>query len=387
MPRRRRRNPAGMGSVYRITDARNGHVAYRAALTTILDDGTHGRVYFRGQTEREALAAMHAYRERGPEPVTATTSLGEYLDEWLRGVTPTIEGATARSYRQRLAPVTRLLGPLPLGELTPGHCQQLTTDLLATYAPGTVKAIRSVLHMALEQARRWRLIPFNPLDDTRAPRQPSREVHTLSVSQAQQFLDAATDDPLLPMWALMVSTGMRLGEVIGLRWSAVDLEQRRVTVATQVQRNPETRAFEERVTKGKRTRVLPLSSRAHAELSRLAFAEVGPKDYVFPGPRGGPWHSTTLRARFVKALTRAGLPAIHPHDLRHTAATLLLAEGVHPKLVQALLGHRTIAMTMDVYTHVDQGMMGAVAAAMDRLLPPGTADDATALPHGADAAD
>jgi integrase len=196
----------------------------------------------------------------------------------------------------------------------------------------------------------------------------------------RRLLEAAHGDRLEALYVLAVTTGMRRGELLGLKWTDVDLENGRLSIRRALTRTDDGKyiALTEPKTKGSR-RIVKLTRRAVEVLRRhldrqLAEIEAagdlyGDQGLVFTTQAGTPINPSNLRQRsFAPLLKKAGLPHIRFHDLRHTCATLLLSKGVHPKFVQELLGHATIAITLDTYSHVMPGMGDQTARAMESTL-------------------
>lgn len=201
---------------------------------------------------------------------------------------------------------------------------------------------------------------------------------TLSAEQVKQLLSANQDDRLHALWVVMASTGLRRGEALALRWDDLEPATSRLSIHQALRRHPgEGLLFEQPKTRLSR-RTIQLSATAMAALAdhRLRQLEerlaAGPawqeNGLIFTSSEGTPMDPRNAYAAFQKALQRAGLPRMRLHDLRHTAATLMLGRGVHPKLVQDMLGHSTISLTMDTYSHVTPPMQGEVARQMDEIL-------------------
>jgi len=191
-------------------------------------------------------------------------------------------------------------------------------------------------------------------------------MQALSKAQLEVLFETSRETRWYPLWVLLGTTGLRIGEALGLKWSDVDLVAGRVQVRRALQRQ--------------RGRGLvfvepkSVTSRRCVELPQLAIRvleQQGPwakGELVFPNREGEPTESSTVSDALEVALDRAGLPRIRVHDLRHTTATVLLEAGVHPKLVQHLLGHSTVALTLNTYSHVIPGLSGEAARTMDHLL-------------------
>lgn len=250
-------------------------------------------------------------------------------------------------------------------------------DLLPPLSPRTVKHLLVTLRTALEVATKDGLVPRNVAALVDPPRSIKPEVQSFTPEQARLFLDAIQGDRLGGLLTLAASVGMRQGEILGLKWEDVDLERATISV----------RAALQRVNK-KLVRVEPKSASAHRVISLpavtvLALAahrlrqeqernwagedwrEMG---YVFTSRIGTPLDARGLIRRFHAILKSAGLPRLRFHDLRHSTATLLLAQGVSPRYITDLLGHSQVSFTMQTYAHVLAPVRKEVAAKMDEIL-------------------
>lgn len=241
-----------------------------------------------------------------------------------------------------------------------------------------MRHLHVVLHRALDQALRWGLVPRNVSEAVDLPKLQKKEIRPLSGDEARRLLGAARGDRSEALYVLAVHCGLRQGELLGLPWEDVDLG----TGTLQVRRTLTTTKGGPRFTApktAKSRRRIKLTTgavdalrchhdRQFEESTRLAGLW---QDYglEFATTTGTPINPSNLTSRsFKPLLKRAGLPDIRFHDLRHTCATLLLSKGVHPKLVQELLGHATIAITLDTYSHVLPGMGDQAANAMESAL-------------------
>jgi integrase len=245
-------------------------------------------------------------------------------------------------------------------------------------AAASIKQLHAILHKMLKQALRWSVVPRNVADLVTPPRIPKREMHVLSADEARCLLKAARDEPLEALYLLALTTGMRQGELVALCWKDVDLASGSVRVQRTMHVIDGARQFSEPKSASSRRRI-ELTQTAIAALSRhrarqaearlFAGSAWQDNDLVFTNAVGEPIDATNLlRHRFYPLLAKAGLPKIRFHDLRHTAATLLMSEGIHAKIVSEMLGHSTIAITLDLYSHVTPTMQKEAARAMDGLL-------------------
>jgi integrase len=246
-------------------------------------------------------------------------------------------------------------------------------------APATVRKIHSSLHKALSQAVSDGLVPRNAAS-VKAPRPTPEEMHPLSEDEAQALLNVARShkDRFEALYVLAITTGLRRGELLGLRWEDVDLERGVLRVGRALVREggrhtlgeTESRRGRRQVNLTPRT-VSALKAHRKKQLEEKMKRASLYEDYglIFATGVGTPVNPENLVKRSFKPLLKeAGLPEIRFHDLRHTCATLLLGRGVHPKFVQELLGHATIAMTLDTYSHYLPSMGDQAAGAMGDAL-------------------
>jgi integrase len=376
VPSKKTKRGNGEGSIYQRRDGR-----WVAQVTR--DDGPPK--YYYGQTrdavKRKLTQALHDQQE-GLPLVGDRQTVAQYLEAWLTGTAQhRLRPRTFIRYQQLVRTHTLpTLGKLPLAKLTPQHLSQLyDAKRAAGLAPRSVQFLHAVLHSALKQALRWGLLPRNPAAAVQAPRPQRRPMQALDAEQAGRLLTAAADDPLGALYVLALMTGMRQGELLGLQWADVDGEAGRLTVRHTLQWHPGGRwtLDEPKTGHSRRTIRLPASAlgalrahRARQAADRLAlgaaWADLG---LVFPNGVGRPLRPANLADRtHRKLLARAGLPAIRFHDLRHTYATLALGSGVPVKVVSETLGHASITLTLDTYSHVLPDMQDDAAARMEALL-------------------
>ena len=368
-----KRRANGEGSIYKRSDGR--------WCATVSVDGGRRKSFYGRRREDVALRLATALKARqdGLPVVGEQETLEHYLTKWLEGVGPSLRYKTSERYGQvvRLH-VLRILGRIRLGRLGPEHLQRLYAQCLkAGLAPGTVRQIHAVIHHALRDALRWGMVARNVATLVSPPRQQRREIQALSAEQVRLLLEAAQGDPLEALYVLAVTTGMRRGEVMALRWQDVDLERATVQVRGSLQPTRDgPRIVEPKTAQSRRQVALTQRAVDAIRQHRVRQAEerlrAGPgwedHDLVFPCGTGRPLNPTSLRRSFMPLVRRAGLPPIRFHDLRHTAATLMLVQGVHPKVASEMLGHSNIAMTLDLYSHVTPTMQRQAAEALDAVL-------------------
>jgi integrase len=346
-------------------------------------------IYAKSQAEaRRKLTEAIAERDKGLTYDSENLTVGEYLERWLEdSVRGSVKATTYQSYgslvRLHVCPT---LGGTKLSAITPAHVQTLYRRKLDEgLAPKSVKYIHTTLHRALKQAVRWGLVPRNAASEADPPRVVIPEMRPLSPTQSRTLLEAAKGNRLEALYVLAVSTGMRQGELLGLGWEGVDLEARTVRVRRTLTLAKGGPRLTEPKTKGSR-RCIRLTSGAvdaldrHRECQEAERAAAGGVwnawALVFCTKRGTPIRRDNLHDKHWKPLlARAGLPDIRFHDLRHTCATLLLTKGVHPKIVSEMLGHSSIAITLDTYSHVIPGLGEVAASAMEEALGDGPCVD------------
>jgi len=244
-------------------------------------------------------------------------------------------------------------------------------------SPRTVRFCHAVLRSALAHAVKRNMLPRNPADDATLPKSHRHEMRCLDRCEAQRFLAAAETDQWSALWILLITTGLRPGEACALKWT--DLSDTRLSIQrTLVPGYRGTWQLDEpKTARSVRSIPLPPSAvralvrhRANQAAERLrAGASYKDLDFVFANSLGDPLHPEVLSKRpFHRILQAAGLPQIRMYDLRHTAATLLLAAGENPKVVSERLGHASITLTLDTYSHVLPDMQQAAADKLERML-------------------
>jgi integrase len=312
--------------------------------------------------------------------ITERQTVAQFMQRWLVATKPALRERTWIRYEEysRLHLVPEI-GKVALTALTPLHLQRLYAKRLASgLSPTTVRHLHATLHRAFDQALRWGLVQRNVADLVAPPRAKHFAIATLTATQASDLLEAAGGNRLHALYVMALTTGMRQGELLGLRWRDVDLDRGAVQIRGSMQATRSGLQFAETKTAGSRRQVL-LPARTVEALRQHRVAQSGERlrigpawednDLVFANEVGRPIAAGNLLKRsFEPLLRRAGLPRIRFHDLRHTSATLLLEEGVHAKIVSEMLGHTRISTTMDLYSHVTPTMQRRAADAFDAIL-------------------
>jgi integrase len=368
----------GEGSVYK---QRNGLWA-----ATISIEGEK-RKYFYGKTRKEVqekLAAALQEQKQGMLVATPQQTVGQFLTDWLEhshkySVRPRTYERYEEAIRLHLSPV---LGKYKLQKLSAQHVQAFYAKMAGEgLSPSTVNYYHSVLHNALGTAVKWGLVPRNVCDLVTPPRKARFEIQPFTPEQVQSFCDATRGHKWEALFTLALATGMRQGELLGLKWQDINfstgtLQVRRIL--TRVPSRTSVKVFIEAEPKTQHSRrSITIASFAleslqqHRQRQEEARKKAGEcwqdHDYVFCTLTGTHLRPNHVVDEFKKLLKKADLPDIRFHDLRHSAATLLLGLGVHPKVVQELLGHTQISMTMDIYSHVLPSMQQDAASKLNTL--------------------
>lgn len=337
--------------------------------------------YFK--TKKEAsdwLLEMRNKLKSGISLAGAQTTLAEYFSEYLKANKTTIRPNTHFQYsqivRQHILP---MLGKIKLDELKPNIIQQLYSHKLDQgISERSVLLIHAVLHKALRQAVMWGIIGWNPADGVIRPKKQHKEMKVLNDTQVRTLLLVAKGTPMHILLQIEITTGLRFGELLGLQWKDLNWGNRQLQIQRQLNRlKSHGLTFSEPKTKaGRRTIVLGKSTISllhdHWLLQQKMIIEFGDQwqdnDLIFPSETGTPADQSNVTKRFKLLLIKAGLPDIRFHDLRHTAATLMLLQGINPKIVQERLGHADISMTLNTYSHVLPSMQEDAAEKIDDIV-------------------
>lgn len=362
------------GSIYKRSDGR-----WAAAVS--IPGG--GRRTFYGRTRSDVQNKLTAARRAisdgaplSPDRLTFTALATRWLNEVAAG---NVRPKTFLFYQSILQlHVMPAIGTRPLSRVTPLDLQGLyTTKLKEGLSPQTVVHIHRVTHKVLQDALRWGLIARNICDVVRPPRVPHQEMRVLTAQEAKALLAHVENDPLEALYAIALTTGLRQGELLGLKWQDFSSDAGRISIQRTVRYIPRQGSVEGEP-KSQRSRrsvmLAPLAiaalkrHRARQAKQRLSAVMWEDNDLIFANDVGRHIDASNLRRSFRLMLERAGLPTIRFHDLRHTAATLLLMQGVHVKVVSEMLGHSTVSLTLDVYSHVLPSLQAEAAAKMEALL-------------------
>ncbi|MFC1924641.1 tyrosine-type recombinase/integrase [Chloroflexota bacterium] len=376
-----------------------GHITKRGknsySIKVSLGKDTTGKYKYQWVTVRgtkkdaeRRLAELLHQLDNGTYIKSGKTSLAEYLERWLNDYAwPNLAPRTAEGYecivRCHLVPA---LGNIPLTQLKPEHLQRYYSEKLeggrydgkGALSKTTVSHHHTCIHRALEMALKWGLINRNPADAITPPRPQHSEMHTLNEDDLHNFLEAAKKTSYYVLFYLALSTGMRRSELLALRWSDIDLMLCQIYVTRSMHHlhsgeivfgAPKTARGRRMVSLSPSTAML-LREHKDKQAAQLDMLGISLKedDLVLSDPEGKPLLPDTVSHAWTKLVNRTGLKGIRLHDARHTHASLMLKQGIHPKIVQERLGHATISTTLDLYSHVSPGLQQAAAESFDKLL-------------------
>ena len=420
-----RRRGRGEGSIVQRADGR-----WMGRVDLGWRDGKRRRKSLYGRTRQQVSSAItKALRaaEEGTLLTDGRQTVAQFLARWLSDVAkPRVRPRTLDTYEAAITHhIVPSLGKRPLSKLTPQDCQAWIATLVHGGVPvGRIRYARVVLRNALNTAVRWRLAAVNAAALVDAPRMKRREIRPLTPDEAKQLIKTAANGPLEGFVGIALGCGLRLGEALGLQWPDVDLEAGTLRVRQQLQRSggdtlarrpllaertrlrkalkeeledeqrvalrtnlrdvrsqlralkTTPRLVEPKSERSRRTIALPAVTvtalRGHRVRQLEARLAAGPswldQGFVFTTPVGTPLDPCNLNKHFKALLAAAGLPAIRIHDLRHSCATLLLAQGVDARTIMETLGHSQVSLTLNTYSHVLPVLQRAAAAKMNALL-------------------
>jgi integrase len=374
---RKKQQGNGTGTVYPRKNKDGKIFGYRGAYHGPDGKRRYVSAKTKSDAERELRQAM-TDADRGFVFEAGSLTLEDYLTRWLKdSVKDTVRRSTFVQYvsivNRHIVPA---LGRLKLKALTPAHARSLYREKLDSgLSPRTVQYVHVTLHKALKQAVMDGLILRNVADAVKAPQAHKKEVKPLTPAEVAALLSAASGDRLEALYVAAVHTGLRRGELLGLKWTDVDLDTGTLSVQRSLDKdgtlNPPKRKNSRRTVKltGQAMEALK-GHRARQNEERLRLGSLWEDcGLVFPNRAGKPMNADNLYHRdFKPLLEKAGLSDFTFHSLRHTCATLLLSKNVNPKIVQEILGHASISQTMDTYSHVLPNMQDQAARAMQEAL-------------------
>ena len=360
------RRSQGEGSIYR----RKKDALWAAQYQVDTPDGRTKRKYVCGKKRKDVAEKLaEALKGRGEDLLLDVGSMTvvEFMADWMDSEKESVRESTqARREQVLLLHVYPNIGHLRLGKLNALHVQRLyAAKLDEGLSPGTVRLIHANLSKALQKAVKWRLVSVNVARAATAPKNKPEEVKPLTREEVKRLLGAARGDRFEALYTLAVTCGLRRGELLGLWYEDIYLRRGTLQVRRSLSKGkvnlPKT---------GKSRRGIKLGRIALEALKRHKKRQTVLSEWVFCTNKGTPICSQNLLWKAWEGVReRAGLPeGPHLHQLRHTCATLLLQENVHPKLVSSLLGHSTIQQTLDTYSHLLDNMLGSAADGIDEAL-------------------
>ena len=351
-------------------------------------DPETGRAIYKnvlGKTQAEAKAKLKQAIEeaKGLDAAKAGRyTVGQWMEVWFEHYAKVkVRPSSHQTYRGYIDNhIKPNIGKIPLEKLTSLELQKFYKKLLEKgrvdrleskhqakgLSPKTVRNLHQIIASAMKLAKEQRLILADPTEGCALPRLEHREMQTLPVEQLQSFLREAKDSGMFELYYLELATGLRRGELLGLKWEDIDLERGDLRVRRQIARiNGEV--VEAPLKTKNAYRTLPLAEDTVSILLEQK-EKVGGSPWVFPSPTGGPISPDSVLHMLHRVLKRAGLPRIRFHDLRHTFATLALQNGVDVKTVSGMLGHFSVGFTLDTYAHVTTASQRQAAKTMGSVI-------------------
>lgn len=366
------------GSIYKRRDGR-----WAGAVTLGYVGGKLKRKTVYGRTRKQVQDRINRLltdKQSGLPVVGERQKVSDFLTDWLENwVRPTVKPKTFSSYADTVRlHITPSLGRVVLAKLTPQQVQAMLNERLASgLSPRTVGYIRSVLSIALARALKLGLVQRNVVPLVDRPNVTRHEIRPLTVEESRALLAAAEDHRLGALFSVALALGLRKGEALGLRWQDVDFENATLVISGALQRigSALVRTETKNNTSRRMLRVPAAALRAlrehrvkQMEERLLAGDKWRDTGLVFTTTLGTPLDPRNVLRHFGRVLKAAGIAHVRFHDLRHSCATLLLAQGVPARVVQDILGHSAIRVTMDVYSHVMPSMRDDAVRAMDAAL-------------------
>ena len=372
----------GEGSIRKRKDGR-WEGRYTAGHDSETGKPIYRNVLGRTQSEvKEKLKTAIKATQSLDSSKTGQYTLGQWMDVWYENYAKVkVRPSSHQTYKGYIENhIKPNIGDIPLEKLTTLDLQRLYKTLLARgrvdrleskgqprgLSPKTVRNIHQILSSALKLAQEQRTILTNPAEGCALPKVEHREMKTLPVEQLQSFLREAKDSGVFELYYLELATGLRRGELLGLKWEDIDLEHGDLRVRRQIARI-NGKVVEAPLKTKNAYRTLPLAEDTISILNEQK-KKVGSSPWVFPSATGGPISPDSVLHMLHRVLKRAGLPQVRFHDLRHTFATLALQNGVDIKTVSGMLGHFSAGFTLDTYAHVTTSAQKAAANTMGKLL-------------------
>lgn len=385
MARKGTRSAQGSGTIRKKTVTRSGkeYTYWEARITVGRDPGTGKQIQrsFTGKTQkevRERLAQAVAEVDRGTYTAPTRMTVGQWLDIWQRDYLGGVKPSTAATYERNIKnQIKPALGAVRLDQLHPHAVQGFVNDL--ELSPASVRLAYKVLHMALEKAADLGYIPRNPATKCELPRLEQKEIRPLDDQQVGALLSAAKGGPLEHLVNVALFTGLRLSELLGLTWDAVDFQRGTIHVNKQLAQTSHREAGLFQTPKSGKARTIAPAPIVFEALKhqRAKQAELqlragpmwdNPHGLVFTNDMGKPLSLQRVEEKFAVVRSAAGLEGFHFHTLRHTYAVNAIRAGDDIKTIQGNLGHSTAAFTLDRYGHFTERMKQDSATRMENFI-------------------
>ena len=365
----------GEGSIYQRSSG-----SWRVQI--IIDNKRAGKTFTNKSDGLSWLRKMQSQDEQGFDYFGSMIPLGEYMNQWLDAARTALREKTAYQYQRLIEKhINPYIGEIPLKDLRLSKIEQFyRTLILSGLGPRTVKIVHSVLHRAFEKAVMYSLLISNPAHGATLPKYQHAEMQIWDEVQVMQFLSSAHESRYEALYHLAVKTGMRQGELLGLKWSDLQWHNGTLLVQRQVQKiprkgwsflTPKTKSGRRAIKVGDATLQILFLHRERQGIEK-AFTGEHWKEHglIFTSKVGTPGDPSNLRLDFNRLIGEAGLPKIRFHDLRHTSASLMLNHGVPVIVVSKRLGHSQPSTTLDVYGHLYHELQNDAARIMDELVTP-----------------
>ena len=378
---RAKRRGRGEGSIFKRKDG-----TWQGAVTIgYTDEGKQKRKTVYGKTQAEARAKLDEIKQQVISGTFTDTKLivKAYLEHWLkekeRQVKPTtMEKKYKFCVNKHIVP---RIGRIRLDKLTPLHIQTMVGEIAETSGVPTANNCRRVLFSALKQAVRWQLAKSNPVEAVEPLAETPRKMTLWTPEQAARFLNVVRAHRLYALFYLDMATGMRRGELLGLRWqdvtdSTVHVRQSLVYICGEfVVSTPKTRKGERRIAISPDVVDVLEQHRLRQEAERQVLSEAWPNtDLVFTSEVGTPIHPDNLTHLRGRLMDSAGVPRVRLHDLRHLHASMAIRNGMDPKVLADRLGHSRASFTLDKYTHLFEEQRASSAVSLLDFLPKNSPD-------------
>jgi integrase len=335
---------------------------------------------FKSKKECEqAMNKLMAELEKGDYFETSNMLLRDYLSYWLNNyASSNVAPSTLKRYKLSISDINAFIGNVPLSKLKPAHIQDLYSQLMSNkhQSKSTVLKTHRTFSISLKHAIKWQLINSNPCNNVQPPRPNAVTMKVWDMETSNKFISKIKNENIYIPVLIALHTGLREGEICALKWDDIDLEDKTLTVKHTLQRIYSELCLKEPKTKKSRRTIAMMDStvstlkqyKREQMIYKLALGEdYNNENYVCSWNDGRPFDPLYLSKKFAKLIKKYEFPVIRFHDLRHAHATMLLQQGVNPKIVSERLGHSTISITLDIYSHVLPNMQKEAVQKLEKL--------------------